>query len=124
RAERDPDVLHRGFASEIFRLARGTTLTVGENVVYGHRDFRPLSPQLLDPAQTLPPVLDPKLARLGVVPFLQWGSGVGLDPALAPGIVLGLHGSYSSSGGADAGAREALPLQHTASASARVGWVL
>jgi hypothetical protein len=124
RAQRDPDVLHRGFATEIYRLARGSTLTFGENVAYGHRDFRPLAPQPSDPSQTLPPVEDPRLASLGVVPYLQWGAGVGLDQTLATGIVLGLHGSYGAAGGADSAARQALPLQHTASASARLGWVL
>src|SRR2546430_92838 len=124
RGERDPDVLHRAFATGTYRLARGTTLTVGENVAYGHRDFRPLAPQPQDPAQTLPAVVDPKLAQLGVVSYLQWATGVGVDQILAPGVVLGVHGSYGSSGGADAIARQALPLQHTASGSARLGWIL
>jgi hypothetical protein len=124
RARGDPDVLHRGFANGTYRLARGTTLTIGENVAYGHRDFRPLAPQPQDPAQTLPAVVDPKLAQLGVVSYLQWGTGVGLAQVLAPGIVLGVNGSYGASGGADAVAQKALPLQHTASGSARLGWIL
>jgi hypothetical protein len=124
RSKRDPDMLHRGFANGIYRIARGTTLTLGENVTYGHRDFRPLAPQPQDPAQTLPPVVDPKLARLGVVSYLQWSTGVGIAQVLAPGVVLGVHGSYGASGGADATAQKALPLQHTASGSARLGWVL
>src|SRR5712671_3354977 len=124
RAKGDPDVLHRGFANGSYRLARGTTLTVGENVAYGHRDFRPLAPQPQDPAQTLPAVVDPKLAQLGVVSFLQWGTGLGLAQVLAPGVVLGVHGSYGASGGADAVAQKALPLQHTASGSARLGFIL
>jgi len=124
RSKGDPDVLHRGFATGTYRLARGTTLSLGENVAYGHRDFRPLAPQPQDPAQALPAVVDPKLAQLGVVSYLQWGTGVGIDQALAPGIVLGVHGSYGASGGADADARRALPLQHTASGSARLAWVI
>ena len=124
RSKGDPDVLHRGFATGTYRLARGTTLTLGENVAYGHRDFHPLAPQPQDPAQTLPAVVDPKLAQLGVVSYLEWGSGAGIDQVLAPGIVLGVHGSYGASGGADAQARRALPLQHTAAGSARLGWVL
>src|SRR4051812_24391840 len=124
RARGDADVLHRGFANQSYRLARGSTLTLGENVAYGHRDFRPLAPQPTDPTRVLPSVLDPRLASLGVVPYLEWGAGASLDQALATGIVLGLHGSFGSAGGADASAREVLPLQHTASASARLGWIL
>jgi hypothetical protein len=124
RAKGDPDILHHGFATGTYRLARGTTVTFAENVAYGHRDFRPVAPQPQDPAQTLPAVVDPKLAQLGVVPYLQWGTGLGIDQALAPGIALGVHGSYGASGGANAAAQKALPLQHTASASARLGWIL
>jgi hypothetical protein len=124
RAKGDPDVLHRGFANGSYRLARGTTLTIGENVAYGHRDFRPLAPQPQDPAQALPAIVDPKLAQLGVVSYLQWGTAVGLAQVLAPGVVLGVHGSYGASGGADAVAQKALPLQHTASGSARLGFIL
>ena len=124
RSKGDPDVLHRGFATGTYRLARGTTLTLGENVAYGHRDFHPLAPQPQDPAQTLPAVVDPKLAQLGVVSYLEWGSGAGIDQVLAPGIVLGVHASYGASGGADAQARRALPLQHTAAGSARLAWIL
>ena len=124
RARGDADVLHRGFATGTYRVARGTTLSFGQNVAYGHRDFHPLAPQPQDPAATLPAVVDPSLAKLGVVSYLQWGTGVGLAQALAPGVVLGINGSYGSSGGADAAARKALPLQHTASGSARLGWVL
>jgi len=124
RARGDADVLHRGFATQIYKLARGSTLTLGEDVAYGRRDFRPLTPQPTDPKRVLPPVEDPRLATVGVIPYLQWGASAGLDQALATGILLGLRGSYGASGGADASAREVLPLQHTADASARVGWVL
>jgi hypothetical protein len=124
RGKSDPEVLHREFATGTYRLARSTTLSFGENLSYGHRDFRPLAPQPQDPTKTLPAVVDPNLAQLGIVPYLQWGTGVGIDQILAPGIVLGVHGSYGASGGADAAAQKALPLQHTASASARLGWVL
>src|SRR5438045_2765860 len=98
RSKGDPDVLHRGFATGTYRVARGTTLTASENVAYGHRDFRPLAPQPQDPAQTLPAVVDPKLAQLGVVSYLQWGTGLGIDQLLGPGIVLGVHGSYGAGG--------------------------
>jgi len=93
REKGDPDVLHRGFATGTWRLARGTTLTFGENVAYGRRDFRPLAPQPQDPAATLPAVVDPSLAQLGVVSYLRWGTGLGLAQALAPGVVLGVNGS-------------------------------
>src|SRR5437868_1668388 len=98
RSKGDPDVLHRGFATGTYRLGRGTTVTLGENVAYGHRDFRPLAPQPQDPAQVLPAVVDPKLAQLGLVSYLEWGSGVGIDQVLAPGVALGVHGSYGASG--------------------------
>jgi hypothetical protein len=124
RTQRDPDVLHRGFATEIYRLGRGSTLTVGQDVAYGQRDFRPLTPQPADPSRILPQVQDPRTASVGVIPYLQWGASVGLDQTLATGIVLGLHTSYGASGGADARAREVLPLQHTAGGSARLGWAL
>lgn len=124
RAQGDADVLHRGFATQIYKLARGSTLTLGEDVAYGHRDFRPLTPQPTDPKRVLPPVEDPRLATVGVIPYMEWGAAAALEQTLATGILLGLRGSYGASGGADAGAREVLPLQHTADASARLGWVL
>ncbi|MFL5458949.1 MAG: hypothetical protein ACJ78X_21330, partial [Myxococcales bacterium] len=99
RARGDADVLHRGFATQIYKLARGSTLTLGEDVAYGRRDFRPLTPQPTDPKRVLPPVEDPRLATVGVIPYLQWGASAGLDQALATGILLGLRGSYGASGG-------------------------
>src|SRR5256885_7828235 len=76
RSKGDPDVLHRGFATGIYRLGRGTTVTLGENVAHRHRDFRPLAPQLQDPTQVLPAVVDPKHAQLRLVSYLERGRRV------------------------------------------------
>jgi len=104
-APRRSDVLHRGFANGSYPARARTTLTIGENVAYGHRDFRPLAPQPQDPAQKRCPPSWTRSSRNSVSSLSAMGHRGRTCQVLAPGVVLRVHGSYGASGGADAVAR-------------------
>ena len=115
------EILHGARLHAGYRLSALQQISFDQGLSYGQQDFSPLVTAPAGPS-ALPP--DPRLAALAPLAYLSSTSALAYQQVISPRLSGGARVSWMVAGGADAKARESLPLQRTLAATGDLGWAV